>query len=186
MKAYIKYPIIVIAWILYLAIGASGEDKSGSGTSATSINSQESIINTVVDNFNQSSESKLVFNEDFPVQDKASSHYRTEYRLGGYKDALGKSYYLNDLVVDIISTKDFAGNVNDIRIYADGASLEQCSDLVKYTSAILDPSITQTEIDKAISYINTNKSANGYYYGKLGLLLVKNGENWYNIMIKTG
>lgn len=145
---------------------------------------QESVIENLVDGFNSVSENKLEYNEDFIVSNKDSGHYRTEFRLNAYKNALGKSYKLGDQIVDIVSSQSYMGDI-DVRIYADGATLNQCKELVLHTSKLLDPTMKESTISDTIDYIDENKYANGYYYGELGLLLSGSEEKGYDLMIKT-
>lgn len=150
---------------------------------ATEDESSNNSIDTFVEKYNISANNQLVFNEEFIVADKQSKHYRTEFRLSAYANAIGKSYNLDNLVVDIISTKDYFGKVN-IRIYADNASLDQCIEIIKLASPLLDPTIDTNTINEAVDHVSKNKEANGYYYGKLGLLLLGNDAKGYNLMIK--
>ena len=143
----------------------------------------ESEILSFVDTFNGDSAVQLMFAEDFTPSDKASSHYRTEFRLSAYSDAIGKSYKYDEAVVDIVGKQDWSGDIT-IRVYMDGATLEQCAEMVKYASPIMDPDIDTADVQKTIDYINENKTANGYYYADLGLLLLGNDTKGYEFMLK--
>ncbi len=145
---------------------------------------QEGAIDSLVEEFNSSSDNKLVFAEDFVVSNKESGHYRTEFRLGAYKDAVGKSYNYSDKTVDIVATKSYSGRI-DIRVYSDGITLDQCIDLIKYASPLLDPAISDEKVIEAVDYVKERKEANGYYYGELGLLVLGNDTKGYELMIKT-
>ena len=136
-----------------------------------------------VDAFNATSEVKLVFAEDFTPSDKSSSHYRTEFRLSAYSDAIGKSFTYGETVVDIVCKQSWSDRIT-IRIYMDGATLEQCVQMVKYASSIMDPDINDADIQKAIDHINETKTANGYYYADLGLQLSGNETKGYEFMLK--
>lgn len=138
-----------------------------------------------VDAFNASSEVKLVFAEDFTPSDKSSSHYRTEFRLGAYSDAIGKSYTFGETVVDIVGKQSWSGDIT-IRVYMDGATIEQCVEMVKYASPIMDADIDSDELQATIDYITEKKTANGYYYADLGLLLLGNDSKGYEFMLKMG
>lgn len=146
---------------------------------------QAGAIDYFVEEFNASSDNKLTFAEDFVVSSKESGHYRTEFRLGAYEDAVGKSYnYYNDKIVDIVATKSYFGKI-DIRIYSDGITLAHCLELIRYASPLLDTTISNETVNEAIDYVTENKEANGYYYGELGLLILGNDKKGYDIMIKT-
>ena len=145
----------------------------------------ESEMLAFVNAFNASSETTLAFAEDFTPSDKSSSHYRTEFRLGAYSDAIGKSYTYGETVVDLVGKQDWSGDIT-IRVYMDGTTIDQCVEMVKYVSPIMDPDIDSTELQETIDYITENKTANGYYYADLGLLLLGSDSKGYEFMLKMG
>lgn len=145
----------------------------------------ESTMLSFVDSFNSNCTISLEFSEDFTPSDKSSSHYRTEFRLGAYSDAISKSYTYEETVVDLVGKQSYFGDIS-IRVYMDGASLEQCIEMLKYASPIMDPDIDSTELQEAIDYVTENKTANGYYYADLGLLLLGNDSKGYEFMLKMG
>lgn len=145
----------------------------------------ESSLLSFADSFNSNSGVLLVFAEDFTPSDKSSSHYRTEFRLGAYTDAIGKSYTYGETVVDLVGKQDWSGDIS-IRVYMDGASLDQCVEMLKYASPIMDPDIDSAELQEAIDYVTQNKTANGYYYADLGLLLLGSDIKGYDFVLKMG
>ena len=66
----------------------------------------------------------------------------------------------------------------------DGASYEQCEAMIRYASPLLDSTVIETDIQETIDYIAEYKSANGYYYAKLGLLMLGCGDKGYEFMLK--
>lgn len=140
----------------------------------------EDIINTFISKINSTSEVNLMFTEDFVPSDKSSSHYKTEFRLSAYKDTIGKSYKYKNAVVDIILSS--SGEIE--RIYMDGATYEQCEYMIRYASPLLDSTATDSDIQAAVEYISENKSANGYYYAELGLVMLGSSDNGYEFMLK--
>lgn len=145
----------------------------------------ENSILAFVDAFNSDSNVSLLFNEDFTPSDESSSHYRTEFRLGAYSDAIGKSYMYSETVVDLVGKQSWSGDIS-IRVYMDEASLDQCVEMLKYASPIMDPDIDSAELEEAIDYVTENKTANGYYYADLGLLILGNDSDGYEFMLKMG
>ncbi|MBS7228052.1 MAG: hypothetical protein KIG49_00550 [Eubacteriales bacterium] len=91
---------------------------------------------------------------------------------------------MGDQIVDIISTQSIFGDI-DVRIYTDGATLDQCKELIQYASQLLDPTMTDATVKETIDYISEKKEANGYYYGELGLLLLGSEAKGYDLMIKA-
>ena len=138
---------------------------------------------TFVKEFNSNNKNSLEFVEDFVPSDKDSPHYRTEFRLMAYEEAIGKSYTYGNATVDIVIRKDYFEDVV-MRIYMDSASLKQCIAMIKTASPIMDVSATTNEIQEAVEHIKENKEANGYYYAGLGLGLSGNDKNGYELMLK--
>jgi len=158
---------------LYLA-------NSGVGTVETSNDVSESAIDKFIADINKSEDINLEFVEDFIPSDKESGHYRTEFRLNAWKDSTGKSYKYGDTTVDIILSS--SGEIQ--RIYMDGSTLEQCESMIRYASPLLDSTVGDSDIQEAIDYVDEHKEANGYYYGKLGLLVLGHGDRGYEFMLK--
>lgn len=210
----VKIGIIVAAWIVYLIIGLVGggsgdnKDSSNANTETTTIEqpadnsatttieqsadnsaandstagSSESAIDSFIAEINKSEDISLEYVEDFIPSDKEGGHYRTEFRLNAWKDSTGKSYKYGDSTVDIILSS--SGEIQ--RIYMDGATLEQCENMIRYASSLLDSTATEADIQEAVDYIDEHKEANGYYYGKLGLLVLGHGDSSYEFMLKYG
>ena len=198
----VKIGIIVAAWIVYLIIGLVGggsgdnKDSSNANTETTTIEqpaynsaandstagSSESAIDSFIAEINKSEDISLEYVENFIPSDKEGGHYRTEFRLNAWKDSTGKSYKYGDSTVDIILSS--SGEIQ--RIYMDGATLEQCENMIRYASSLLDSTATEANIQEAVDYIDEHKEANGYYYGKLGLLVLGHGDSGYEFMLKYG
>ena len=145
----------------------------------------EEIVISYVEQFNNASENDLEFSEDFTPSDKSSLHYRSEFRLTAYKDAIGKSYTFGNTSVDIIARQTYSKSTI-VRVYMNGATLDQCLEIVKYFSPIMDEDISESELQETLDYISEEKEANGYYYADLGLLLLGNDTKGYELMLKPG
>lgn len=193
----IKILIIVFAWVIWLLIGASSNEKN---IANNSVNNEVTLsdvknndvnkstgcsesIDVFVERYNKNAPVELIYLEDFSVGDKKSEHYRVEFRLSAYKDAIGKSYQLEDTIVDIVSRKDYFGNII-IRLYSHSKTLNDCCDLIEYSSPILDEDIRKENIKNTIDYIKENKEANNYYYSNLGIVLSGDNKQGYDLMIK--
>ena len=70
------------------------------------------------------------------------------------------------------------------RVYTNDTSIEQSIALIQGMSPIMDENLTAAELQKTITEVSTNKRANGYYYGKLGINLFANDADNYRLMIK--
>lgn len=159
---------------LYLANKGVSVEETLNDSAVEGVEKYISDINSASEDIN------LEYVEDFVPSDKSSGHYRTEFRLNAYREATGKSYKYGDTIVDIILSS--SGSIE--RIYMDGATYEQCEAMIRYASPLLDSTATETDIQETIDYIAEYKSANGYYYAKLGLLMLGGGDKGYEFMLK--
>ena len=109
--------------------------------------------------------------ETFQVQDGDSGHYRTEFRLNAYSDAVGKSYSYNDATIDFIVRGESWGEPHfPIRIYTTANDFDQNLELFKAAAKAMEPELTDQELQEAVDYLIEHRSANGYYFSNLGLL----------------
>lgn len=146
------------------------QDPESSGDNGSSI---EKTIDDFVNHFNSKSSVKLTYTESFSPQEKSSIHYRTEFRLTAYNDSIGKSYKYNDVTIDLVARKPSLNSGNPvIRLYANGGTLEELIAIVEASANFFDPDMTSETIKEITDYLDEHKSANGYYKGNIGLLLL--------------
>ena len=205
MKPAVKYGIIAVAWLLFFAIGASGNTETEEPvntvptyTEATqpastvestaepteAVLSASSYIDDVVSKYNAQATEQLVFVESFDPQDRDNGHYRVEFRLSAYNEAIGKSYLLGDKVVDLVAHETYLGGIS-FRVYTNDVSLEQVVNLIQGMSPIMDTTMSEADLQATIEEVSTKKTANGYYYGELGSTLFGSEVKGYELMIKT-
>ena len=147
--------------------------KENNGQNNSNILVSNSPIEDFVTEFNRASTSPLILIESFTPSDNKGSHYRVEFRLNAYQEAMGKSYYWKNQTVDIISREDWGGK-NYLRIYMIGSSFDDCLEMVRIASPIMDKTITDSVLQETLNYLREHRSANGYYYSNLGLVLSGN------------
>ena len=167
----------------------TSEDNNGASADiSTETENLDVVLNNYIGNtvskYNAQATEQLVFVEDFTPSDKESGHYRTEFRLTAYEDAVGKSYLFGDKVVDIIASQTIFGEIN-CRVYTNDTSLDQVIALLQGFSPILDETLTDSELQETINEVSTEKTANGYYFGKLGITLFGSDEKGYELMLKN-
>ena len=213
IKPSVKYGIIAGVWIFFLVIGLvsgnSNNDVSQSDNSNYTKSAQveqetvayitdpsvkettgenddilNKYISDIVCQYNDNSSEQLVFVEDFTPADKESGHYRKEFRLAAYNEAVGKSYLLGDKVVDIVTTQTIFDEIT-CRVYTNDTSLEQVVALLQGFSPILDEDLTAIELQTAINEVSKEKTANGHNFGDLGITLSGADEKGYELMLKT-
>lgn len=142
------------------------------------------MIDAVVSSFNDTSDVDLIYVEDFIPSDRSSGHYRTEFRLNAYSEATGKSYTYEGITIDIVCHSNMFSDPS-IRLYADGLSLEQVTEIMDIISPIFDTDISSSDVQDALDFVNEHYEANGYYYGDLGLVVLGNDNTGYSLMIKN-
>ena len=199
MNNILKYALIAIAWIAYLAIsisaGVNNSDRDANTKaeaipSTTAVASSEtesketkskigSETESFVNSINTKSTIKLSFKGSFEPQDKNSGHYRTEFRLAAYNDAIGNSYDYNGKTVDLIERKGVFDEKPVLRLYANDISLDECCTIVESSVNFFDPELSQKDISEIITHLKEEKSVNGYYKGNVSILY--NGD----LMIKS-
>ena len=139
-------------------------------------------VDLFIEEYNKAATTPITDISEIDVTDQASGHYRTEFRLGAFEDAYAKTGLIGDIVVDIVG---YGWDKEDIRIYADGISLEQAKEIIKAASPILDTSLSESDIQDVMTYLDENQEANGYYYGDIGLLLLGKYKESYELMLKV-
>lgn len=122
-----------------------------------------------IEQYNQVAPTPITDISEVDVTDKESGHYRTEFRLSAFSDSYAKTGYIADSAIDIVS---YGWLEADIRVYVSSADLDQAKEVIKAASPILDSDLTESDIQEVLDYLDEYKSANGYYYGKIGLLYI--------------
>ena len=104
--------------------------------------------------------------------------------MTAYNDAIGKSYLLGDKVVDLVASPTIFGEI-EFRVYTNDISFEQVIALIQGMSPIMDENLAASELQETITEVTTKKTANGYYYGELGIILFGSDSSGYELMIKN-
>ena len=165
---------------------ASEDNNETTANTTTEAETLDVVLNNyisdAVSKYNEQATEQLVFVEDFIPSDKESGHYRTEFRLNAYSDALGKSYLLGDKVVDIVASQSYMGAVGCC-VYTNDTSFEQVIALIKGFSPIMDETLSEDDLQLAIDEISEQKTANGYRFGKIVITLFGSDTKGYELMI---
>ena len=139
-------------------------------------------VDLFIEEYNKAATTPITDISEIDVTDQTSEHYRTEFRLGAFEDAYAKTGLIGDIAVDIVG---YGWDKEDIRIYADGISLEQAQEIIKTASPILDTTLSESDLQDVMTYLDENQEANGYYYGDIGLLLLGKYKESYELMLKV-
>lgn len=126
-----------------------------------------SKVDLFIEEYNKVAVSPITDAIEVDVTDKESGHYRTEFRLGAFSDSYAKTGKIGDIVIDIVC---YGWDNEDIRVYVNGIDLEQAKEIIKIASPILDSNLSDADIQMTLDYLDEYKSANGYYYGDIGIV----------------
>lgn len=139
-------------------------------------------VDLFIEEYNKAATTPITDISEIDVTDQTSEHYRTEFRLGAFEDAYAKTGLIGDIAVDIVG---YGWGKEAIRIYADDISLEQAQEMIKTASPILDTTLSESDLQDVMTYLDENQEANGYYYGDIGLLLLGKYKESYELMLKV-
>ena len=139
--------------------------------------SGKDLIDWFVSEYNMTAPTPITNVSEIDVTDKTSKHYKTEFRLSAFKNSYSVTGKIGSIEIDIVTYG--WGKNDDIRLYIDNISLEHVKTILKYASVILDDSLTGSDIQEVLDYLDKYKSANGYYYGNICIVYTK------DLMIKV-
>lgn len=161
------------------AVISESTESTDSGTESTTtekdneivVESQQDALDNCVKTMNTILSEELLPVATFDPQDTESGHYRTEFRLLGFKDAIGQSYSYGDATVDIIvETQAYFDTYYPIRVYTITSDFDQNLELFKAAAIAMDAELSDDDLQEAVNYLIEHRSANGYYFSNLGLL----------------
>lgn len=183
MKRHYIFPVILMAIILSSCADTdknelpnenailTPESSISEETATTDSSSVETEkiekTDVFIEQYNQVAPTPITDISEVDVTDKESGHYRTEFRLSAFSDSYAKTGYIADSAIDIVS---YGWLDVDIRVYVTGADLDRAKEVIKAASPVLDSDLTESDVQEVLDYLDEHKSANGYYYGKIGLL----------------
>lgn len=189
-----KVPVFILAIIVILSI-VTHDNKSSEQTlteepkQETQVTSEyepateepiieQSMVDAFIEKYNTTAPTPITDAVEIDVTDRESGHYRTEFRLGAFKNSIAKTGKIGDTVIDIVN----CGWENDeLRIYVDESTLEQSVEIVKYAAPIMDADLSNEELQDVLNYISGDNPAYNDYFGKLGMIFYKTGK----LMLKT-
>lgn len=141
-----------------------------------------SHIDDYLSKFNQLSSHTIENLSYFDLHDRLSSHYRTEFRLYAFKDALAETGTLDNNIIDIIDYSSFSlSNSCNLRIYTSISNIDIKKEFIKISCQIFDSTITENDLQKIYNNINDyrftlgkNNYIQGYVQGNEIMLDYKN------------
>lgn len=173
--------IVVVGWLVYLAIGLSG--VGGGSTTTTNATTGANVsdmataehvqsddrggyanIDAFIERFNATFDTPITEAKEVDnIADKDSGYYRTEYRLGAFKDAVGVVGQIEGYgQIDIVSYG--STGYTDIRVYADVQNKEQAAVMFEDLANVLVSGEDRDNIAKDVENIKTSSTSTSNLY----------------------
>ena len=185
MKRFLGITLVIL--LIFFMAGCGGSDEMKNTTIEESIEVdpviEEPIVEiTKIDEFielyNQSAPVSITDAIEIDIRDKDGGHYRTEFRLTAFDDAIAKTGKLGDMIIDLVYCDWF----DEFRIYVDGITPEQAAEIIKYAAPIMDPDVSSEELQDVLDYLT---GTNDYHNGYFGNLCMTFSETYGELMLRT-
>lgn len=184
---YLKYIIILIAILTVFILSNSSNNNDANIVlenttviNKTSFIDKTSVIDTFSEQYNAISNYKITNLVNFDVHDKNSDHYRVEFRLNAFNNAIGKTGTIENSNIDLI---DYSSNIfQNLRIYTTIPNQEVMKIFFNTTINILNPEISNSELEKIYSNINKFEQKN-FSFNNINGYITLNNNNEYEIFI---
>jgi hypothetical protein len=125
------------------------------------------VIDTFIEKYNEIADNKITNPVEIDIKD--SEHYRTEYRLTAFNNAVAKQCSVGGTYIDIVN---YGSMHNDeIRMYLNTDDEELAISVFTSVTKVLDNTITDEELSDAVENLKSDKSNNvvndiNYYFIK--------------------
>lgn len=140
------------------------ETTATTDTLDTEESTQEgSAVDRFIEIYNDSYDDKITDISDLDIQ---GDDYRTEYRLGAFKKAVGKKGILDQNEIEIIT---YGYSNSAIRFYMTTDSMDDATKICRNIIHLLDNSISDDEITEEFDSLDTTKYAS-LYLGDTGYI----------------
>ena len=149
------------------------DDKTVSDETETSDDSNKdtskSYIEDFVSNYNKIAKTPITDRIKFDPKDRESGYYRTEYRLTAWDGSIGEAAKIGSAEIAMVNYGSYGGYYenNSFRIYVTADSVEEILDIFSAAAKVMDPEITDAEIQETIADVKEYGSKNGLTIGDL-------------------
>lgn len=104
------------------------------------------VVKAFVSKYNLENETGIHDVSEIDIHDKSGRHYRTEFRLPAYKNAVAKRGYIGDVGVDMVH---FGFHMKDFRVYSDAiGDMETAYQIFRTLALAMDSSIPEADFQK--------------------------------------
>lgn len=162
--------IITAISIVFLFIGLTGcgADKSNeTGVPDSDSKNEQSTetkpsdpyadLNDFIERFNSESDIKIISTEEIDIHDESTEHYRTEFRLNAYDNALAYTLVFDDgSSADLVDTANVFGKTENgsiSRVYVLASFKDSFESIFRKCSLVMHPDIINEDIDEALDKI---------------------------------
>lgn len=175
--------IFTVLWtIKTIEAFATSFDTRTDSITITEDLSRDEVANLIQNKINQETSQELVFIEHFTPKSN-NKHYRVEFRLNVFSEAVGYAYKYGNSSLDIIIWDDIFDK-NNVRIYLDNATLDECCEILKTITPLLDKYITEEDMANTVNHIMKHGEIYGYpFYTELNLSLLGSNNKGYRLML---
>ena len=139
-------------------------------------------IDKFISSFNSISESDIVDPQEIDIHD--DEHYRVEFRLGAFDDALAKEGFSGGCKLEMVNYGAFV--LSGFRVYGQSDTYEDFQTCLEACVTVFDPTITQEMIEqKVYSCIEDGgplSTAFSFYLNDVNCFYQKD-ENIYTFMV---
>ena len=149
------------------------DDKTVSDETETSDDSNKdtskSYIEDFVSNYNKIAKTPITDRIKFDPKDRESGYYRTEYRLTAWDGSIGEAAKIGSAEIEMVNYGSYGGYYenNSFRIYVTADSVEEILGIFSAAAKVMDPEITDAEIQETIADVKEYGSKNGLTIGDL-------------------
>ncbi|MCM1228342.1 MAG: hypothetical protein NC320_13145 [Clostridium sp.] len=145
MNRFISIFSVIISLTVFTSCNSNLNDRISTSNSSiveeTKPLDSQDILSTFVDMFNEKSDTDIANVLEIDIHEE---HYRTEYRLNAFKNALAINGNIGEYSIDIVSYGTMAND--EIRLYLSTDSIDFAEYFFKIALEIFDSSLTEDEI----------------------------------------
>ena len=126
-------------------------------------------IENFVSNYNKAAETPITERVKFDPKDRESGYYRTEYRLTAWDGSVGEAGSIGNAKIEMVNYGSYGGyyDNNSFRVYVTAESVDEILEIFPIMAKIIDPTVSDGEIQDTIEHVREYGHKNGLSIGNL-------------------
>lgn len=126
-------------------------------------------IENFVSNYNKVAETPITERVKFDPKDRESGYYRTEYRLTAWDGSVGEAASIGNAKIEMVNYGSYGGyyDNNSFRVYVTAESVDEILEMFPIMAKIIDPTVSDGEIQDTIEHVREYGDKNGLSIGNL-------------------